>query len=1165
MYVNQRVSRRYSLIVIAVALPHHYQEPESTSSEIMKLLYGVLTIFAMLLVFSCPASSSEPFPRIPQGVWTSYDQWARSTPGVNDKYAAATTVVEFGIDNSSHELMMMYGGVGYTNHDMITWLYDPQQNVWQSLRPHHRPHVTAYHSMVTLCDRQVVLFGGADTRNEQGTTDVYGPGCKNETWIFDMSRKEWRFLDATVVDDGFILPRCTHAATVLYQHSVGCVCKDSMFIYGGKFFAPGGSGKEQNDLFDLWELRCIKDGDENGLSEFQWISIGFSLNTSLKAISPQAISVFNKSTLILSGWKDSFRRLWSLNMVRRVWTERGKPQRLNSIRMVYMTEKRTYSTPKFHILVACCKGTVSAFDLEANLWYKPKQPVNVATPQMRSDTSTVTTVGDNILVFGGDLNFRSPEETLWNLSVLGPDFLYWTAIETESPKLKHKGGMVGGIVEGNTIVLFGGILSEPRTHLVSSDETWSLDLTTMRWSKEAVTEKPPGLFASAGAVLHNGTLVIFGGVEISFRQGYVHFATFTNSAFGFNYSQRKWFELEIEGSPSKRAFHTVLAVNDSTMIVLGGFTPILQVGVENGIEFEPCLDVWTFTLGCGPSIVGTEWSRLHDTGPHTYIGHSASVFNRHVVVYGGTHTVITLPYITIKRLLPRKMFISGVIAGHVDCEDAMWEYDIDMNDWKKLNYTSNTGPGARCFQSTARVGNNMIIHGGCSKRAELFLHLSTYTWNYTCSIDASTTGVWSYSRNAGTWTRLTATQPLYSVRILSLMLEWKGKVVSFGGVSFELSLTEKDGDWTGFSVYKPECPPGTYAFHFQTTGCQPCAVGFYSSSPVLKCVRCPDGLLTQSTGSTSVENCSVCISSICGHGQCRVIVPGPQVYCECDFGFTKNDDGVCSIATYFLAGSGLVAGIVLFAFAAAMLVRLRKAKKGHRVALRDKGRELCELTNGWTVDYRELKLQCRIDTMSPGGFGDVYKAEYHEMTVAVKKLKEVMLDLERTEMEFEREIQVMRTIRHPNIVLFLGVGRFRDDGCPFIVMEFMSRGSLGSILRNSSISLSSSQQIRFAMDAGKGMRFLHGLHPPRIHRDLKSGNLLVSERWVVKVADFGSARLVKEEAVAQDAVRGTGPLSLNAPLLEPHYELSTCVGTPFWTAPELLRGLSYGTAVDIYR
>lgn len=48
------------------------------------------------------------------------------------------------------------------------------------------------------------------------------------------------------------------------------------------------------------------------------------------------------------------------------------------------------------------------------------------------------------------------------------------------------------------------------------------------------------------------------------------------------------------------------------------------------------------------------------------------------------------------------------------------------------------------------------------------------------------------------------------------------------------------------------------------------------------------------------------------------------------------------------------------------------------------------------------------------------------MTVAVKKLKQEVFELERSEMEFEREMQVMRAIRHPNVVMFLGVGHFLE-------------------------------------------------------------------------------------------------------------------------------------------
>ena len=71
-------------------------------------------------------------------------------------------------------------------------------------------------------------------------------------------------------------------------------------------------------------------------------------------------------------------------------------------------------------------------------------------------------------------------------------------------------------------------------------------------------------------------------------------------------------------------------------------------------------------------------------------------------------------------------------------------------------------------------------------------------------------------------------------------------------------------------------------------------------------------------------------------------------------------------------------------------------------------------------------------------------------------------------------------------------------------------------------------KLRFATDAAKGMRFLHSRCPPRIRCDLKSVNLLVSNKWVAKVADFETARLVRDKGVNQKAVRG-GFLDLTAP------------------------------------
>jgi hypothetical protein len=766
----------------------------------------------------------------------------------------------------------------------------------------------------------------------------------------------------------------------------------------------------------------------------------------------------------------------------------------------------------------------------------------------------------SILAFGGEMYFRPPTSTLWNLTVATLRYVEWSIIPVQRPELQDTALSAGGIVNGNKLVVFGGGFTGPEEVVRTISETWILDLVTLVWTKH-VGETPPSRAGAAGAILQGSHLIIHGGGYLDFSKNFFFAVGFKDDTWGYSFVEKKWSPYKTDRYPDKRILHTAVAIDSdgSAMIVLGGgsLTPKKQF-----LEVVPKLDLWMFTLDTSLAKPQGNWVLLQDTGPHTYFAHAVVLFRRKALVYGGTRSPLQISLDAISKGIssPKGVSQTVVVSWSIHCEDTIWTFDLDSKVWEEIDYERHKGPGRRCFMSSALVGENMVTVGGCLGAA-LSVHLTAGIWDYRCLNESIKKGLWSYHIRRNEWIQLTDLKGFYNTHALSLALQWQGIFLEIGGIFFP----KKRHKWTGFSVYKPACPPGTYTSDFETMGCLYCPIGQYSSLPGPSCTRCPNGLSTFKTGSIDKNNCSECDSSSCGHGRCRVTLPGPSIYCECDFGYTKNDDGRCSVPTYYLAGTGFLTGILLLFLVVAVSLRMKKANKTNKAALRDKDHELTELINGWIVDPRELKLRGRLDKGSPGGFGDVYKADYREIVVAVKKLKQEIFELERSELEFEREIQVMRTIRHPNVVMFLGVGHSDENGCPFIVLEYMSRGSLRDVLKNESIALTNSQRIRFALDAAKGMRFLHSRRPPRIHRDLKSGNLLVSERWIVKVADFGSARLVKDEGIEQDVVRGCGRLSLDAPLLQPHSALSTCVGTALWMAPELLQGESYGTAVDVYR
>ena len=210
--------------------------------------------------------------------------------------------------------------------------------------------------------------------------------------------------------------------------------------------------------------------------------------------------------------------------------------------------------------------------------------------------------------------------------------------------------------------------------------------------------------------------------------------------------------------------------------------------------------------------------------------------------------------------------------------------------------------------------------------------------------------------------------------------------------------------------------------------------------------------------------------------------------------------------------------------------------------------ESATLSETARIAYDHIKLEQKI---GEGSFGRVFKATWNHIDVAVKFIGAQDIDVTSSGLihsleELEKEVSIMTKLRHPNIVLLLGVVMTPR---PAIVQEFCVRGSLYAVLQRhikpGAPELPWRIRLQMALGAAAGMLYLHDASV--LHRDLKSANLMVDRYYRVKVGDFNLSRVHNDIVASGEGAERSGTLH-----------------SPRWMAPEVLTDGQYGTASDVY-
>ncbi|HEX8888376.1 MAG TPA: protein kinase [Pyrinomonadaceae bacterium] len=190
-----------------------------------------------------------------------------------------------------------------------------------------------------------------------------------------------------------------------------------------------------------------------------------------------------------------------------------------------------------------------------------------------------------------------------------------------------------------------------------------------------------------------------------------------------------------------------------------------------------------------------------------------------------------------------------------------------------------------------------------------------------------------------------------------------------------------------------------------------------------------------------------------------------------------------------------------------------------------------------------------VEKIGVGGQGEVYKAVDKKLgrTVVIKVLPPDLTVKEANLKRFEREARLASSLDHPNICTIFDMDEV--GGVHFIAMQYVEGRNVRQLVNGRPLELKSALLIAIQVADALAAAHARGI----IHRDIKSGNVMVTDSGQVKVLDFGLAKLLDEETAHAQGVHQTQLTEIGVPY-----------GTPTHAAPEQARGDRVDSRADIF-